>query len=875
MAVAVVAIAAALAAAAPAFGLIQHPNQPEYADNEGWPTSMPSANVAGRWVSNASCVAISPNYIITTRHQSYGVGSSVWFGGTEYRVAEIIIHPVADLRVVRLTAVGGQPANLTNYVDVYTNDGGELGQTVAMGGYGMGRGANLPSGDISPSTYGYSWDGSDNSTLRWGQNCVDVVGTSTYATGRVDPTENYASQYIRADFDRWDAAPSEKRVPYEAAPAFYDSGGGWFINDGGTWKVAGLTLSVEPHGGSSQTWFGTQASPTAELLYAVRVSYYSSWILGMANRATWTSGTDNWNAASHWSTGIVPNAADRWVIFGGAQGQARRVTLDTSVSIGTLQLDGTNLYTFGRDGGSTSTLTFDGTSGATCAINVTGAGTHTIEVPVVLGDSLTLAQGSTGDLVFSGVISSPGASKITKQGAGTLVLAGPNTFPGGVRLEEGTLRITDAAGMGVGAAGIAGGTLDLRSETAVTFNNTTTVSGSSTINVDRIASGAGNALAVKSLTITGNRTLTVTGGHGYSLKVSGTTTLSGVTGTAAINATTADVSLAGGVSMTAGTLSKTGAGTLTLGGTLSFSSGTTLDVGGGTLHLDSNAGGSSPTCKLALKATAADASIVFDSSQHLKSLNLQAGSASLPSGVAKTLVTQSLSIDPTKSSLDLGRGFMVIDYSGDPYKSPLQEVKGWVQAGWSGPDTPWYGTGITSTMAKNDPSLYTVGFVDQGRLLAETGELWYGPGGTRGTTFGGIAVDSTSILVRLTYLGDVDLDGKVYDDDVAIMSGNYSRTGPTGAQYWDGDVFGFDGWVYDDEAGIIGGAYNNGRLYGDPLGLMDGMIGDGAGDLVLDSAGGARLYVGRGDAGGAVPEPASLILIGLGMAALAARPAST
>jgi hypothetical protein len=68
--------------------------------------------------------------------------------------------------------------------------------------------------------------------------------------------------------------------------------------------------------------------------------------------------------------------------------------------------------------------------------------------------------------------------------------------------------------------------------------------------------------------------------------------------------------------------------------------------------------------------------------------------------------------------------------------------------------------------------------------------------------------------------------------------------------------------------GLVNGAYGNGVTSGDPLGLMDGMIGDGAGDLVLDSAGGADP---PGDAGGAVPEPASLILIGLGMAALAAR----
>jgi hypothetical protein len=84
--------------------------------------------------------------------------------------------------------------------------------------------------------------------------------------------------------------------------------------------------------------------------------------------------------------------------------------------------------------------------------------------------------------------------------------------------------------------------------------------------------------------------------------------------------------------------------------------------------------------------------------------------------------------------------------------------------------------------------------------------------------FGGVAVDATSILVKFTYLGDVDLDGMVYDDDVAIVNGSYTTEPPDPImEYWNGDIFGFDGWVYDDEAGIIGGAYNNGRLYGPQL----------------------------------------------------------
>ncbi len=314
---------------------------------------------------------------------------------------------------------------------------------------------------------------------------------------------------------------------------------------------------------------------------------------------------------------------------------------------------------------------------------------------------------------------------------------------------------------------------------------------------------------------------------------------------------------AGTITWTSGTLGITGAGGLSIGSAGPLGSSVTLGAGK-TLNVTKTA-----TVDKDATLVVGGGGLVAGTLSNSGTFNWNGGTAqlaavelngtslsTLSAGHDKTLVTQALTMAesapgvPT-ATLDLGDNCIVIDYSGDPASSPLEQVKAWIKAGWLNPDAPWYGPGITSTAARDNPGLYTVGFVDQGRLLAETGELWYGPGGTRGETFGGIAVDSTSILVKLTYLGDVDLDGMVYDDDVAIMSGNYSPTGPTGAEYWGGDIFGFDGWVYDDEAAIIGGAYNNGRLYGDPLGGLAGLT--------------------------AAPEPATLALLAAGLAALARR----
>jgi len=281
-------------------------------------------------------------------------------------------------------------------------------------------------------------------------------------------------------------------------------------------------------------------------------------------------------------------------------------------------------------------------------------------------------------------------------------------------------------------------------------------------------------------------------------------------GTATLSVGADGIDSAGGANAVAPPVTMTAASTWTVG------PGSTLSVGGevqgGGFALTKDGGGT----------------LQMSSARNLGGLNIDAGTLATPrSGSQRTLVTQSFTLAesggvPT-ATLDLADNALVIDYSGDPASSPLEQIKGWIQAGWLDPDVQWYGPGITSTAARDNPGLYTIGFVDQGRLLMDTGELWYGDGGTRGPTFGGVEVDWTSILVRFTYLGDIDLDGKVYDDDVGIMSGNYTTGGPTGAQYWTGDIFGFDGWVYDDEAGIIGGAYNNGRLYGDPLGSVGGL----------------------------------------------------
>jgi len=261
-------------AAQPTFGLILHlegePNLMSWTDR-------PPEDVIGRWGSNASCVVIGPNYVITTRHQGGNLNTPVKIGGVTYTISQIWDHNTADLRIAKLS-----DANLPNFVGVYGNTN-EVSKSIVIGGYGVGRGELLQKDGI---TYGYRWDNAGNTTLRIGTNKIQATINDS-ALGK------FTSDIIIADFDGLNEGWS---TTYESAPAGYDSGGGWFIKTGGRWKVAGLPRAVGVHFEEgheddpnyaiyNETWFRDRADPNIRLpdyLDAVRISSYTQWIKNTA-----------------------------------------------------------------------------------------------------------------------------------------------------------------------------------------------------------------------------------------------------------------------------------------------------------------------------------------------------------------------------------------------------------------------------------------------------------------------------------------------------------------------------------------------------------------------------------------------------------------
>ena len=239
-----------------------------------------------------------------------------------------------------------------------------------------------------------------------------------------------------------------------------------------------------------------------------------------------------------------------------------------SDSVGALTMTGGSVTT----GAGTLTLGGDVTGNA-------DASTATISGNLGLGANrtFTLADGAAAtDMQVSAVVS--GGFTLTKDGAGTMVLSGANTYTGATTVSNGVLNIQNATGLGTTAAGTT-----VKSGAELQVQGTIAVSGEAlTINGSGVSSGG----ALRN--ISGNNSWSggVTLGSASTIASdSGTLTISGNITNGGFLTTVSgagNVTASGVISGTAG-LTKTGAGTLLLSGNNTFTGA--LTVSAGTLQL--------------------------------------------------------------------------------------------------------------------------------------------------------------------------------------------------------------------------------------------------------------------------------------------------
>jgi fibronectin-binding autotransporter adhesin len=305
---------------------------------------------------------------------------------------------------------------------------------------------------------------------------------------------------------------------------------------------------------------------TSRILLTTALTAALASLVNAQSTFTTASGNQSWGSSSNWSTGSVPNAIGAEVIFNSPVGGSQAINsfgLARTVGSWTINNDSTNAFSVTT----TNVLTFDNTIG-NAALNVNGTGnvTNTFgkNLSITLTDSLDINITNTsvtdvnGALAISGIIS--GAGGINKTGEGTVSLLGANTFTGGLIINQGTVRITSASGLGA---------------TPASAGTDNVVLNGGRLQFD----GSSNSSSAA------NRGFTLGSANGeIAVTNTGTFTISGV--------------VAG-----TGNLAKTGTGTLYLNATNTYSGGTVIQsgsvrvgasasLGNGTVTLGSTGGGS-------------------------------------------------------------------------------------------------------------------------------------------------------------------------------------------------------------------------------------------------------------------------------------------
>ena len=180
----------------------------------------------------------------------------------------------------------------------------------------------------------------------------------------------------------------------------------------------------------------------------------------------------------------------------------------------------------------------------------------------------------------------------------------------------------------------------------------------------------------------------------------------------------------------------------------------------------------------------------FPATESVQSLNIGIGGrlALAQTQVANTnvLTANGLSID-NGGVLDLTNGSMVLNYAG---ASPYVAVRNYIASARA--NGAWTGSGITSFAAfAANPKITTLGILTSAEYFGIYGN---------GATFAGQTIAGNAILVKYTYYGDANFDGRVtFDDYVRIDTGfNAHRTGWLNGDFNGDGVVNFDDYVLID-----------------------------------------------------------------------------
>ncbi|HUT94718.1 MAG TPA: RHS repeat-associated core domain-containing protein [Thermoguttaceae bacterium] len=180
---------------------------------------------------------------------------------------------------------------------------------------------------------------------------------------------------------------------------------------------------------------------------------------------------------------------------------------------------------------------------------------------------------------------------------------------------------------------------------------------------------------------------------------------------------------------------------------------------------------------------------------------------------AGPLVVGALTIDEDagqvpQGAVDLKDTNLIVDYP-DGGPSPFADIAGWIASGYNADGGGyWDGPGITSSTAAAG-TITAVGVIDNADPETKIG--W----SAGWTSFDGVPIDETSVLVKYTYYGDLNFDGIVDSNDYDLIDNTFAlydpddpiNTAPAGGWRWSvGDVT-YDGVVDSNDYDKIDNAF--------------------------------------------------------------------
>jgi len=341
--------------------------------------------------------------------------------------------------------------------------------------------------------------------------------------------------------------------------------GGTTVNSGATLNLNGVTVAE------------TNLSLNTGSLTSTGTSTASSAIaLTGSNTIGTATATDNLTLSGVVSGagGLTKTGAGTATLTG-----ANTYLGETNVSAGTLILSGA---------GSVSDASSVNLSGATGVFNVAAiaaSGETVGSLAGVAGSSAVLGAknlnvgSNNASTTMAGTISGDGGS-VTKQGLGTMILSGTNTYTGATTISAGVLQASSNGALGTTAGGTtvaAGATLELSGNVTIT-GEALTLNGNGVGSNGALRNVSGDNLFAGPITLAGNTriqsdvdTLTLDVASGNAITGAGNS----VTFAGGGNVVVADA-----ISLGAGSLTKEGLGSLTLGtGTTSTVTSTTVNDG--------------------------------------------------------------------------------------------------------------------------------------------------------------------------------------------------------------------------------------------------------------------------------------------------------